>query len=120
MSLAQTVQQRIQTSPKLHAYALSLWKATHQPQQYGVQLSDVEMTQLLMAGASPRGMSYLIRAAKTRAWLERRDHVLPEDLQAVFPVCMTHRLFLNPMYAYRKEQLLPDLIKEILNQVAAP
>jgi MoxR-like ATPase len=118
--LAQTLQQQIQTSPKLHAYALALWKATHRPQQYGVQLSDIEMPHLLMAGASPRGMSYLIRAAKTRAWLEHRDHVLPEDLQTVFPVCMTHRLFLNPMYAYRKEQLLPELITGILNQVAAP
>jgi MoxR-like ATPase len=118
--LAQTLQQHIQTSPKLHAYALSLWKATHQPHQFGIHLTDVEMPKLLMAGASPRGMSYLIRAAKTRAWLERRDHVLPEDLQAVFSVCMTHRLFLNPMYAYRKEQLLPELISGILNQVAAP
>ena len=118
--LAQTLQQQIQTSPRLHAYALALWKATHRPQHYGVQLSDVEMPQLLMAGASPRAMSYLIRAAKTRAWLENRNHVLPEDLQAVFPVCMTHRLFLNPMYAYRKEQLLPELIKGILDQVAAP
>ncbi|UOA07015.1 MoxR family ATPase [Methylobacter sp. S3L5C] len=118
--LAQTLQQHIQTSPKLRAYALTLWKATHQPQHYGVQLSDVEMPQLLMAGASPRGMSYLIRAAKTRAWLEHRNHVLPEDLQGVFSVCMTHRLFLNPMYAYRKEQLLPELITGILNQVAAP
>ncbi|MFI3199034.1 MAG: MoxR family ATPase [Methylococcaceae bacterium] len=118
--LAQTLQQHIQTSPKLQAYALILWKATQQPQCYGVQLSDVEMPQLLMAGASPRGMSYLIRAAKTRAWLEHRNHVLPEDLQDVFSVCMTHRLFLNPLYAYRKEQLLPELITGILNQVAAP
>jgi len=118
--LAQTVQQRIQTSPKLHAYALDLWKATQQPEHYGVRLNDVEMPNLLMTGASPRGMSYLIRAGKTRAWLEHRDHVLPEDLQAVFPVCMTHRLLLNPMYAYRKEQLLPELIQGILSQVAAP
>ena len=118
--LAQSVQQHIQTSPKLHTYALTLWKATQKPHAFGVQLSDVEMSQLVMAGASPRGMSYLIRAAKTRAWLERRSHVLPEDLQAIFSVCMSHRLFLNPMYAYRKEQLMPELIQGILNQVAAP
>jgi len=45
---------------------------------------------------------------------------LPADLQAVFSVCMSHRLFLNPLYAYRKEQLLGELITGILNQVAAP
>jgi len=117
---AQTLQHSIQTSPRLHHYALTLWQATRKPQDYGVKLPDVEMEQLLSAGASPRGMSYLIRCAKTCAWLEDRDHVLPEDLQAVFYPCMTHRLFLNPMYAYRKEQLLPALVNGILNQVAAP
>jgi len=118
--LAEILQRSVQTSPKLRAYALVLWQATQQPYNYGVQLADVDMTSLLSSGASPRGMSYLIRAAKTRAWLQGRDHVLPEDIQALFPVCMTHRLFLNPMYAYRKEQLLPELINAILRQVAAP
>lgn len=117
---AQTLQQSIQTSPKLRDYALSLWKATRKPQDYGIRLADVDMSQLLSAGASPRGMSYLIRCAKTCAWLESREHVLPEDLQRVFYSCTAHRLFLNPMYAYRKEQLLPELVTSILNQVAAP
>jgi MoxR-like ATPase len=117
---AQTLQQSIQTSPKLRDYALSLWKATRKPQDYGIRLADVEMSQLLSAGASPRGMSYLIRCAKTCAWLEGREHVLPEDLQRIFYSCTAHRLFFNPMYAYRKEQLLPELVTGILNQVAAP
>ena len=119
-ALAEAIQIGIQTSPTLRSYALSLWKATQQPQQFGIQLEDVDMAQLLIAGASPRGMSYWIRAAKTRAWLENRAHVLPEDLQAVFSICMTHRLFLNPMYSYRKDQLLPDLLVGILQRVAAP
>ncbi|MEQ1528598.1 MAG: MoxR family ATPase [Methylococcales bacterium] len=117
---AVTVQDSVQTSVKLREYALNLWKATYQPQQFGVALADVDMPQLLQNGASPRGMSYLIRVAKTRAWLENRDHVLPEDLQHVFRVCMGHRLFLNPLYAYRKEQLLAELLDKILHQVAAP
>ncbi|NOT84450.1 MAG: MoxR family ATPase [Methylococcaceae bacterium] len=118
--LATALQNSIQSTPKLHAYALSLWKATHNPQQFGIKLDDVDMATLLLAGASPRGMSYWIRAAKTRAWLENREHVLPEDMQATFALCMGHRLFLNPMYAYRKEQLLPELLAGILRQVAAP
>lgn len=118
--LADTLQRSVQTSPKLRAYALALWQATQDPNAYGVKVADVDMTTLLSTGASPRGMSYLIRAAKIRAWLQGRDHVLPEDIQALFPVCMTHRLFLQPIYAYRKEQLLPELIDAILRQVAAP
>jgi MoxR-like ATPase len=31
-----------------------------------------------------------------------------------------HRLFLNPSYAYRKDELLPQLVSGILNQIAAP
>jgi MoxR-like ATPase len=78
------------------------------------------MSALLQAGASPRGMSYFIRAAKVRAWLEGRNALLPEDLQAVYPVTMAHRIFLSPMYAYRKDELMPELIDGILNRIAAP
>ncbi|MGR9088216.1 MAG: AAA family ATPase [Gammaproteobacteria bacterium] len=119
-AFAESLQLRVQTSPTLHQYALNLWKATQEPHRFGIQLADVDMSQLLMAGASPRGMSYLIRASKTRAWLEGREFVLPEDVQSVFAVCLTHRLFVNPVYAYRKEQLVPELLDAILHQVAAP
>ena len=114
------IQQSIQTSPTLRSYALALWKASNDPQQYGINLSDVDMPQLIKAGASPGGMSYLICAAKVRAWLENRSMLLPEDMQAVFEVTMAHRIFLNSIYEYRKDQLMPSLINGILNGVAAP
>lgn len=119
-ALAQTIQQTIEPSPALKRYALALWKASHRPDDYGISLADVEMPQLIQAGASPRGMSYFIRAAKVRAWLENRSVLLPEDLQAVYQVTMAHRIFLNPMYAYRKDELMPALISGILNRIAAP
>ncbi|MEF3074194.1 MoxR family ATPase [Methylobacter sp. Wu1] len=118
--LAVMLQESIQGTPKLRAYALALWKASHYPQDYGIELADVDMSALLQAGASPRGMSYFIRAAKVRAWLEGRNALLPEDLQAVYQVTMAHRIFLSPMYAYRKDELMPELINGILNQIAAP
>jgi MoxR-like ATPase len=65
-------------------------------------------------------MSYFIRAAKVRAWLEGRDMLLPEDMQAVFQVTMAHRIFLNPIYGYRREELMPELVKGILENIAAP
>lgn len=117
---AEVLQQGVQASARLHDYALALWRATHQPETYGIRLDDVDMAQLLIAGASPRGMAFLLKAAKTRAWLEARDYVLPEDIQAVFSVCIMHRLFLNPLYQYRKEELLPALTDGILARVAAP
>jgi MoxR-like ATPase len=113
--LAATIQNSIQTSPTLHRYALALWKASSQPALFGIRLSDVDMEQLILAGASPRGMSYFIRAAKVRAWLEGRDMLLPEDMQAVFQATMAHRIFLNPIYGYRREELMPEL-----GNIAAP
>lgn len=118
--LAQEIQQNIQPTATLKNYALDLWKASKYPEQYGIKLTDVEMSQLIQSGASPRGMSFLIRAAKVNAWLENRSTLLPEDLQAVFQVTMAHRIFLNSIYSYRKEQLMPELINSILEKIAAP
>lgn len=118
--IARLIQQSVMASPALRKYALALWKATSAPEQFGIRLPDADMGKLLQAGASPRGMSYLIRAAKVRAWLENRTALFPEDLQAVFPVTMMHRVFLTTSHAYRKDELLPQIVGGILNQIAAP
>lgn len=118
--LAGEIQQAVSSSAALRKYALSLWKAGSYPQQFGIQLPEVDMSQLILAGASPRGMSYFIRAAKVLAWIENRTRLLPEDLQAVYQVTMAHRIFLNPVYAYRKDELIPQLIEQILTRIAAP
>mgnify|MGYP001797437602 CR=1 FL=1 len=43
-------------------------------------------------GLSPRGVLALLRAAKTWALMEARDHVLPDDVQAVLGPVLAHRL----------------------------
>jgi len=118
--VAESIQQSVQSSERLKAYALDLWQATHTPQDYGVRLPDVDMADLLEAGASPRGMSYFVRAAKTRAWLHGRGYLAPEDLQAVYAITMAHRIFFKPLYAFRKDALMPALIGGVLQQIAAP
>lgn len=117
---ATLIQKQITSTPALRAYALRLWKASHFPENYGITLPDVEMSSLLQAGASPRGMAFFIRAAKVNAWLNGREMLLPDDLQAVYHVTMAHRIFFSPLYGYRKEELMPHLISAILNNVAAP
>jgi MoxR-like ATPase len=47
-------------------------------------------------GASPRAGLMLFRAAKAMAALEGRDHVLPDDVQALAPAVLAHRLALAP------------------------
>jgi MoxR-like ATPase len=78
------------------------------------------MDRLVLAGASPRGMGMMMRAARVHAWLMGRDHLLQEDIQAVFAETIAHRIFLTPMYELRREAVIPALISAILRQVAAP
>jgi MoxR-like ATPase len=47
-------------------------------------------------GASPRSGLMLLRAAKARALLAGRDHVLPDDVQALAPSVLAHRIVLAP------------------------
>jgi MoxR-like ATPase len=50
----------------------------------------------LALGASPRAGIALLRIAKARALAERRDFVLPQDVQAVAEPVLAHRLILAP------------------------
>jgi MoxR-like ATPase len=49
-------------------------------------------------GASPRAGLMLLRAAKARALIHGRDHVLPDDVQALASAVLSHRLLLGPEY----------------------
>ncbi|WP_045226379.1 AAA family ATPase [Methyloterricola oryzae] len=118
--VARVIQTKVRASDTLQQYALNLWLATRKPQAFGVSLEGVDMDRLLLAGASARGMSMMMRAARTRAWLEGRDHLLPEDLQAVFRETVAHRVFFTPVYEMRRTALIDAFIAEILRQVAAP
>jgi len=62
-------------------------------------------------GLSPRGGLALLNGAKAWALLNGRDHVVPEDVQAVFAAVAEHRL-VDGM-----DQPLPDLGATILSQV---
>lgn len=119
-AVAGLIQRAVQASPALQGYALALWRATAAPAEYGVQLSDVDTGGLVLAGASPRGMSMLLRAARVVAWLDGRDHVTPEDLQSVFFETLAHRLCLQPVYEMRRHEITGPLMAGILNHVAAP
>lgn len=119
-AVSEAIQKGIGASPALERYALELWQATRKPREFGVQVDGVNMDQLLLAGASARGMSLLMRAARVAAWLDGRSMVGPEDLHGLFRVTTAHRLVLNPVYELRRAGLLPELVQGILDRVAAP
>jgi MoxR-like ATPase len=119
-AVAEAVQSTVQTSSTLQNYALNLWKASAAPADFGVQLPDVDTARLMLAGASPRGMSMLLRAARVAAWLQGRGYVTPEDVQAVFVDVLAHRLCFQPVYELRRQDISAPLMAGILAQVAAP
>lgn len=118
--IAATIQQSISASAVLQDYALQLWNATLIPQEFGVKLSGIDMNNLMLAGASPRGMGMLMRGARVSAWLNGREYLTPEDLQAVFHEIVAHRLFFQPVHELQRSWIAPALTDTILQQVAAP
>ncbi len=118
--VAEVIQRCVQASDALQNYALGLWRATASPAEYGVRLPDIDAAQLMLAGASPRGMSLLLRAARVAAWLDGRGYVTPEDVQAVFVETIAHRLCYQPVYEMRRHEISGLLMSGILASVAAP
>ena len=119
-AVADLIQRSVQTSAALQTYALGLWRATAVPAEYGVRIEGLDIARLMLAGASPRGMSMLLRAARVVAWLEGRDYVTPEDVQAIFFETIAHRLCLQPVYEMRRAEIIGPLMAGILASVAAP
>jgi MoxR-like ATPase len=65
---------------------------------------------------SPRGSVSLGRTAQARAWLMERDHVLPEDVVALAPSVLRHRMGLS--YRAEADGVTPDeIIQNLLEQV---
>jgi MoxR-like ATPase len=79
----QDAARRVYASDALRAYVVALLARTRSDPR-------VEL------GASPRAGLLLLRAAKARALLAGRDHVLPDDVQALSDVVLSHRLVLAP------------------------
>ena len=70
-------------------------------------------------GASPRASLALFRAARALAALSGRDYVIPDDVKALVPAVLTHRLILTSQTRLRGRSA-EEVLQEILNTVAVP
>lgn len=118
--VAASIQERVKASDALQRYVVALWDALLDPTSAGVDLPDVEMQGLVRGGASPRGLAFLVRAARVRAWLEGRDALVPEDIREIFIETMAHRIFIDPIYAMRGDEIVKDLCRAAFAAVPAP
>jgi MoxR-like ATPase len=76
-------------------------------------------TAALSFGASPRAAAMLATAARARAALDGRDYVLPDDVKALAPSALRHRVILSPA-AEIDGQLVEDVIRDIVNRTEVP
>jgi len=120
ITLAPRIQQSVHASPHLEKYLVAIWQALRKPAAAGVAIAGVDMERLVQGGASPRGLSFLMRAARVHAWLADRSMVVPEDVRAVFPEVMSHRIFINPLYENRSESLVAELRRQVFASVPVP
>jgi MoxR-like ATPase len=70
-------------------------------------------------GASPRGSLVLYRTGQARAAMSGRDYVTPDDVKALAPVCLAHRMIVSPS-ARIKDITADSVLTEILNSVPVP
>ncbi len=70
-------------------------------------------------GASPRAVLALVKASQARAFLEGRDFVKPDDIKAMAPFILEHRLTLSSEAKIAKENK-EDIIRRIIRQTKIP
>jgi MoxR-like ATPase len=95
---AQDAARRVHASRALRDYVVALLRQTRAD-------SRVEL------GASPRAGLMLLRAAKAHALVNGRDHALPDDVQALAPAVLPHRIMRVPEAAgVAREQIVADAV----------
>lgn len=119
-TVAPLIQQEIRAGEAVQDFVEHLRRATHAPHDYGIQLDDVDMHDLMLAGMGPRGSSMLVRAAKVAAWLDGRDYLAPQDVAAVFHEVVAHRVFFTPIYELQRKRLAKAYTQAILQHVPTP
>jgi MoxR-like ATPase len=100
---------------RLVDYIVDLVHATRAPKEAGLP----DLVPLVEYGASPRATIALAQAARAHAYLRGRDFVSPDDVKAMAPDVLRHRVLLT--YEAEAESVSSDeVIARVLAKVAAP
>jgi MoxR-like ATPase len=98
-------------SAAVEEYLIQLVLASRNPSAYGDDLA-----RWISYGASPRGTIALDRCARAQAWLQGRDYVSPQDIQAVVFDTLRHRILLS-FEAEAEGLSSDDIIHELIRRV---
>lgn len=104
----------LHVAPQLERYLIELVLASRDAKRY-----DPQLARRIAWGASPRGSIALERCARARAWLAGRDYVTPDDVRAIAPDVLRHRVL--PSYEATAEGWDGDrLVAALLAAVPLP
>ena len=100
--------------PKIKDYIVNLIMATREPAKYNLEIAD-----FIEYGASPRATISLGIAAKAYAFMQGRGYVVPNDIKAIGPDILRHRIIIT--YEAEAEELkVEDIIQMIFDGVEVP
>ena len=112
---AQKIINDIYVDEKVEEYILNIVFATRNPDDY--QLND--LTSLIEYGASPRASINLVLASKTRAFLEHRGYITPEDVRYIGADILRHRIILT--YEAEAEEITSDdIVQRLFDTIEVP
>lgn len=103
----------IRVAEAAERYIVDLVLATRNPQQY-----EGELPRWIRLGASPRGTLALDAAARAHAWLEGQDFVSPDNIRAVAPACLAHRVHLTyeaEAAGVTRTEVIEELLKNVVS-----
>jgi len=109
-----SVVREIHVDPRIEEYIVSLVQASRERDR-----GKADFVRFIEYGGSPRASIYLLRCAKVKALLDGRAFVIPEDVKALAPAVLRHRIILT--YEAEAEDLSTDqIISEILKTIEVP
>ena len=104
----------LHVAPQLERYLVEIVLASRDAARY-----DSQLARRIAWGASPRGSIALERCARARAWLAGRDYVTPDDVRAIAPDVLRHRVL--PSYEATAEGWDGDkLVAALIEKVPLP
>ncbi|MBU1220724.1 AAA family ATPase [Myxococcota bacterium] len=112
---ARNVIGQIYVEDSLKDYITNVVIASREPASFGLK----ELEDFIEYGASPRATIALMNAARAHAFIRQRGFVRPEDIKAVGPDVLRHRLVLT-YEAEAEEFTAEDAIQRIFDQIEIP
>lgn len=112
---ARAVVNTLHVESSIRDYIVNIIAATRDPASIGLE----RLQPYIEFGASPRASIFLLRAARAHAFLKRRAFVTPEDVKAIAPDVLRHRI-IPSFEAEADEKTSESILRELLDHIDVP